>query len=394
VATHLIPLRGFPLARMAFNSLRRRKTALVFAMIALFIGVISLSMGMMVKDISERKISSKPGVFQGYNLTILGPAGQEITIRQAVEAQHPDAVGVEYRTALTGYKIKGRAEEDAGNSTDAASDGSLADLEPVLVGRSDPEGYIISGAHWGSQPDGVYVYRYTNVRAGSQIEVTLLDGTQRVFSVVGTYDIDYQSIKLYPPTGLLTSTDAFMQTSKPDSIAYSMQVAPEKLESTATTLGAALPGATVINLVAYAGRFMQSYRNLYILPIVMALLAMLAGLLLVANAVSLAMLERRYEIGILKTVGYSRRQILTTFGVEYGLVGVLATCVGVFLSEGFLAVMAIANHMAAVILLLSPQSLALIFFCGIGLTLITVIGITWAPASISPAAVLNNMDAG
>jgi putative ABC transport system permease protein len=119
-------------------------------------------------------------------------------------------------------------------------------------------------------------------------------------------------------------------------------------------------------------------------------LALLAGLLLVANSVSLAMLDRRYEIGILKTVGYARRQILFVFAVEYGLVGLLATGAGLRAIEGLLALLAIAARQAAVVLLLNFPSLALIAFCGVGLTLLTVINVTWNPTRVPPLVVLND----
>ena len=111
---------------------------------------------------------------------------------------------------------------------------------------------------------------------------------------------------------------------------------------------------------------------------------------LLAGAVSLAMLERHYEIGILKTVGYARRQILGIFAVEYGLVGLLATGAGLLVVEGLLAVVAIASHQAIALLLLSLPSLALVAVCSLGLTLLTVLGVTWNPTRVSPAIVLNN----
>jgi putative ABC transport system permease protein len=381
VCTRFLPLRGFPLVHMAFNSLRRRGFALVFAMIALFIGVLSMSMGMAVAQISERKISSAPIEMQDYNLNILATAGQETAIRQAVQALNPQKVDVGYRTALEGLHVLGGAP--------LSGSSALTATELALVGRSIPQDYLISGADWGSQPDGVYAYKWANLKAGSQVQAAFRDGTTHTFTVVGSYDINLRSNNLYPPTGLLMTAEAFTRVARPDSLTYFVQVAPDQISRASAALGTALPQATVINLVAYASRFMHSYQNLFTLPIVMSALALLAGLLLVANSVSLAMLDRRYEIGILKTVGYSRRQILSIFAVEYGLVGLLATGTGVLFIQGLLVVLAIAQHLAAYILLLSIPALALIAFCGVGLTLLTVFGVTWEPTRVSPVVILN-----
>jgi ABC-type lipoprotein release transport system permease subunit len=262
-------------------------------------------------------------------------------------------------------------------------------MDAVLVGRSDPVDYVIRGAEWGSQPDGVYVYEGSHLETGSQVKAVFRDGTAKIFKVVGSYTINYRSDNLIPPTGLLMPAQTFTRGVRPDTVTYFIQVAPSQANRTAAELGASLPEATIVNLAAYAGRFMQSYRRLYVLPIVMAGLALLAGLLLVANSVSLAMLDRRYEIGILKTVGYSRRQVLTIFAVEYGLAALLATGAGVLAIEGFLSLLAIAAHLPVAALLLASPSLMLVAFCGVGLTLLTVYAVTREPTRVSPVVILN-----
>jgi ABC-type antimicrobial peptide transport system permease subunit len=48
---------------------------------------------------------------------------------------------------------------------------------------------------------------------------------------------------------------------------------------------------------------------------------MLASVVIIANAVGLALLERRREIGILKSVGYTSRRVLGATLVEQGAIG-------------------------------------------------------------------------
>ncbi|NMB89242.1 MAG: FtsX-like permease family protein, partial [Chloroflexi bacterium] len=376
ICTHAIPLRRFSLARLAFHSLRRRGTALVFAMIALFIGVLSMSLGLVVAQISQHKISGGPLDLPGYNLNVLSTPDQENAIRQAIQALDPQKVGTGYRTGLQGLRMAGD-----GRPIDA--------MDAVLVGRSDPVDYLVSGAAWGSRPDGVYAYQGANLPSGSQVEVGFRDGSTRVFTVVGSYDFNDRAFTLYPPTGLLMTAEAFTRATRPDSLTYFVQFPPQQLDRAAADLGANLPQATVLNLTAYAARYMHSYLRLVPLPLAMAGLAMLAGLLLVANSVSLAMLDRRYEIGILKAMGYTRRHILSTFAMEYGLASLLATATGVLIIQGLLAVLAAANHAPASTLLLTLPSLALAAFSSVGLTLLTVLGMAWNPTRVSPTLVLN-----
>ena len=396
LCARLLPTRGLPLARVAFGSLRRRGFGLVFAMLALFIGVLAMSAGLAVAQVSERRtgVAGQSGGFQGTNLTLLAGADQERAIQQAVQAQAPQKVSVGYRTALEDLSViaNGVLPGDCNDTPDRSLRPvrcAVGSTDAVLVGRSDPEDYVVSGAAWDSQPDGVYAYKWANLEPGSQVVVTLRDGTRKTLTVIGTYDVKHSSIYLYPPIGLLMTAQGFRQVTSPDALTFFVQVAPEQVEDAANALVAALPHATVVNLVAYAGRFMQIYQRTYALPLVLSALALLAGILLVANSVSLAMLDRRYEVGILKAMGYSRAQVLALFALEYGLVSLLATVAGVLLVQGLLALLAVANHVPMTVLLLNFQSLAIIAFCGVGLTLLTVVGVAWDPTRVSPSVVLS-----
>jgi putative ABC transport system permease protein len=121
----------------------------------------------------------------------------------------------------------------------------------------------------------------------------------------------------------------------------------------------------------------------------MAALALLAGVLLIANSVSLALLDRRYEIGVLKTIGYSRRHIMASLAVEYSLVGLIATLAGIGVVQVFFFILAKANDIAAGLLAMTPLQAVLICLCGVGLTLLTVLGFAFHPTQISPSVVLN-----
>jgi putative ABC transport system permease protein len=375
IFTRFMPPKGFPLVRLAVNNLRLHPVAIVFAMIALFIGVLAMSLGITVWQMAGSRISGPPMNLEEYNIELLALSGQESAIRQAVLALDPRKTSMGYRTQLESLQLI--SESSAGHSLDA-----------VLVGRSDPQDYVISGAAWGSQPEGVYAYEGSGINIGSQIQAAFLDGTRRIFNVVGLYNVNYDSMTLYPPLGLLMPTETFSQVAQPDALTVFMQVDPQHVSSTVTALGNALPQATVIDLKSYASRYMQAYQRLYALPIAMAGLALLAGLLLLANSVSLAVIDRRYDIGIFKTIGYARGQILSMFAVEYGLISLLATGVAIIVVQGFLALLALTQSLDPAVLLMNAPSLVIAASCGIGLSLATVIWVAWSPTQVSPAVIL------
>jgi putative ABC transport system permease protein len=207
--------------------------------------------------------------------------------------------------------------------------------------------------------------------------------------VVGAYDLVWSASHLYPPAGLLLPAELLAQTLQPETVTFFAKVPPSRLSRATSELGKALPQATVIDLRAYATRFIQIYKNLFVLAVAMSALALLAGVLLVANSVSLAMLERRYEIGILKTLGYSRRHVLTALGVEYSLIALIASLAGLLVVRGFLFVVGLGNPLAGSVLRMPLPLTGGILAGAVGLILITVFFVTWQPLRMPPGLVLN-----
>lgn len=378
LVTRLLPMRLWPLARMAQTNLKRRSFSSVFAMIALFTGVVALALGVVTSTSAQRALDARLIDFEGDNINIVAPAAQEAAIRQAIAAE-----GVVEHVA-TGYQTAVRSVLPIGFSD--------APLDPVLIGRDEPGEYLIRGAEWGSVPNGVYLYGRREIPEDGQMEVTLMDGSVHRLPVVGSYDLDFESMRPFPQIGLLVPAALSRQLAPPDTIQVSLTVPAAEVNRVVETLGAALPQALVINLPAYAARYTQTYMNLFIFAVAMASLALLAGVLLVANSVSLAMLDRRYEIGVLKAVGYARWQLLFTLLVEYTLTALIATVAGLAAVQIFLIVMAMANDLAGSLLAMTPGAAVAILFSGVGLILLTVLAITWRPVQVSPVVVLNDRE--
>jgi putative ABC transport system permease protein len=145
-------------------------------------------------------------------------------------------------------------------------------------------------------------------------------------------------------------------------------------------------------MVAYAARFTSAYHNLFVFAVSMASLALLAGMLLMANSVSLAVLDRRYEIGVLKSMGYTRWHVLVTLMVEYALIALIAAGAGLVVVRGFLWLMGIQNAMAASLMVLTPLTAGAVASLTLGLTLFTVLAVTWKPTQVSPLVVLNDRE--
>jgi ABC-type antimicrobial peptide transport system permease subunit len=100
-----------------------------------------------------------------------------------------------------------------------------------------------------------------------------------------------------------------------------MKIDPAKLSKAVDIIGNTVPKAYVLNIANITGIINQILNDILLTLTTIASLSLLAGVIIIANAVALAMLERRRELGILKSVGYTRGIILSEVLIENGIIG-------------------------------------------------------------------------
>ena len=150
----------------------------------------------------------------------------------------------------------------------------------------------------------------------------------------------------------------------------------------------ALPFA-VITSIDVDNLFSSTLKNAFIFALFIAGLALTAGAVLIANAVSLAMIERQHEIGVLKAIGYSRRQVLNTITLEYGLIALIASSTGLLWVEALVLALRFIEEEAGELLHIDLATGSLIVLVGAGLTILTALAAAWQPTRVRPLVVLN-----
>jgi putative ABC transport system permease protein len=111
---------------------------------------------------------------------------------------------------------------------------------------------------------------------------------------------------------LLTTNSAVQglsQAGVPQAIFY-LKIAPASVGNALAAAGRLAPNALVLNQNNIADYIDQFLNYILLMFITIAGLSLLAGLIIIANAVALAMLERRRKLGILKSVGYTSGTVL------------------------------------------------------------------------------------
>jgi putative ABC transport system permease protein len=377
LALRLLPTFHFYLLRMARNNMRRRGASLVFAMIALFIGVFTLGLAMVVINGSQEQLQARMLSTEGYNLVVLEEPAQVLAAQTAL-AKVSQRTGIRYEEPVKAI------------TTESGED--LQGTALRLQGRTELWDFAIEGAPWGSVERGAYLPSGIALPAGAQIVVTATDGRQITLTVAGTYSVsgDWDRYLLPAPEGILVPADTLMSLAGEAAYALAAAEVPSKrLESAVQRVGAALPEATVISAADLNDSFSATFKNLFVFAAAMAGLALAAGAVLIANAVSLATIERRYEIGVMKAMGFTRNQVLRTILYEYGLIAGIASLMGLAGVQGFIYGLAFIQEQTADLLLLNPALGLLIVGLSVGLTLLAALAAAWGATSSRPLVILN-----
>lgn len=167
---------------------------------------------------------------------------------------------------------------------------------------------------------------------------------------------------------------------------YSLRVDPEQLPAFKRNINIAVPNALVFSVVDIDAIINQVLNNLIVMLTTVASLAMIAGLIIIANAVALAMLERQREIGILKSVGYTSRSVLATVLIENGLVGLLGSLVAMLLVAG--SITALSQFIFQVQIVVGPWLIALIVAVTSVVTMLVAMLVSWNATHVRPLEVL------
>ncbi len=96
-----------------------------------------------------------------------------------------------------------------------------------------------------------------------------------------------------------------------------------------------------------------------------AAIALLVGTIGVSNTMFMAVMERTHEIGVLKAIGATNRDILLTFTIEAGLIGLVGGLVGVAIGTGFSLLLILIGVQTKVTLELVIGSAIFAFIVGI-----------------------------
>ncbi|HWZ17367.1 MAG TPA: FtsX-like permease family protein [Ktedonobacteraceae bacterium] len=353
----LLPRTWKSNTKIALRNVGRQRARTTTTLLALFVGIFTIGLILVLGQDLRDKINNSLATSLNYNvITIAGN-----TDANALQSQLGTIPGLTKHTQNT----------IASTSPEAINDQPIAEvLKNVPSGYSftslGREGVVASLS-------GVEGYNVANGQIPDTSPVTITDGRNLNASDAGTHNVlvEWQLVHLAPLKGqlgvgstitllsvdkkasetvtivgvyrstgfggniepILSTTDtvrALGPTGFEQTIFY-MKIDTNHIGKALHAIAQAAPSAFVFNL-ANIGDFIDQYLNYMLLTLTtIAGLSLLAGVIIIANAVALAMLERRRELGILKSVGYTSRTVLSEVLIENGIIGAVGALLAMLL---------------------------------------------------------------
>jgi putative ABC transport system permease protein len=142
-----------------------------------------------------------------------------------------------------------------------------------------------------------------------------------------------------------------------------------------------------MNLANISDIIDQMLNDILLTLTTIASLSLIAGVIIIANAVALAMLERRRELGILKSVGYTSQNILGEVLLENGLVGGTSAMTAMLLVS--LVIFLLGRYVfKAVNLAVAPSTAIAMVLGAVLLAMLTATLVAWQARTCRPLKVL------
>jgi ABC-type antimicrobial peptide transport system permease subunit len=399
--------------KMALRNLGRAPGRTTTTLLALFIGVFVVGLVVVLGQGIREAVNGFIAAQFRYNVLALVPRDKRAAFDRALDGQpavkrrEANEVALSTQpTAINGQPIGPRL----GHADDFGPDRISSQVAVIYL--SGLEGFDL--AHGQIPTPGKHFARLTAGRALDASDVgtnnVLLDDdlrklplklevgdrvtvlnpftrTTATLTVVGFYKASDTGVSInLNPSAVFGPVEAARQLGEPWTVVvFSLHVDAEHTGQVTDALNEAVPDALVFNFGDLLAQFGQVLNDLLLMLTAIASLVLFAGIVIIANAVALAMLERRRELGILKATGYTSGRVLAVVLIENGALGGTGGLLGMMLVA---LATALFSRLAETDLGVSPLiTIGLVVLVAV-VAMLTAAVVAWQATRVRPLEVL------
>jgi putative ABC transport system permease protein len=383
-------LRGRPRLRLALANLHRPGAPTASVVLSLGVGLTLLVAVGLVEGNIRREVTEKlPESAPAYFFIDIQPdevAGFDRTVRSV-----PGTSDLEQVPSLRGRITRINGVPAAQAKINPRSAWVLDSDRGLTYAVKPPPGTrLVAGSWWQADYAGpplvsldAEVARDFGLRLGDTLTVNVL-GREVTARIASLREIDWSSltinfVMLFSPGVLEHAPQTFIATAK------ATPGAEEPLLRAVTDRFANITAIRVKDALEAAARILGNVGTAVRLT---ALFTLIAGTLVLGGAIAAEHKRRTYDAVVLKVLGATRRHLLVTFLIEYGVLGTAAAAVAALI--GTLAGYLVITRVMHADWRFLPGSVALTI---LGCTLLTVaLGLvgTWRALGQRPAPLLRN----
>lgn len=398
--------------KMALRNLNRQRARTTTTLLALFVGIFTIGLILILGQNLHDQINNAIANMLDYNAftittnddtaklqnKIKSVPGLEAYQRHTLASTAPVAINDKPIQNL--LPIDENSQPSTGSLGRAGSLYFLSGIEGYDVGKNQlPTNNalsIVKGRNLQSSDastDNVLIANQLadldplHLKVGDTVTLSSIDrASTRIVHIVGIYRFIGFGNGLYPILGTSDTAKALAPAGVSQAIFY-MKISPNKLSSAVDMLGRVVPNAFTLNLANISSIIDQMLNDILLTLTTIASLSLIAGVIIIANAVALAMLERRRELGILKSVGYTSQTILGEVLLENGLVGGTGAMIAMLLVS--LVIFLLGKYVfKAVNLAVAPSTAIAMVLGAVLLAMLTAALVAWQAVRVRPLEVL------
>ena len=398
----LLPRTWKVSTKMALRNIGRQRTRTTTTLLALFIGVFTVGVVLALGQDLQVQISNSFAQNLSYNV-VATTTGNDTTALHSKLSTLPGLTKsrTDTFTQAMPVAINGKPLQQA--LPTAADDRQstiqfLSTVEGYDLAHSTPTSTMTHGRTLNASDAGTNNILISDLltsggpfgmhlKPGDTITLASADGkTQKTLTIVGTYARTSGVSNVGSVLAASSTVSAFSSAKAGSTTVTYMKIDQAQVNNALDKLAKIVPNATVQNLADIGAYIQQLLNSILDMLIAIASLSVIAGVIIIANAVALAMLERRRELGILKAVGYTSSTVLSEVMIENGIVGGVGALLAMLLTTG--AIILLGNLLFSVAFSVS----ALIVLSLIGgsalLAMLTAALVAWGSVRVRPLEVL------
>ncbi len=387
--------------KMALRNIGRQRTRTTTTLLALFIGVFTVGLVLALGQDLQTQIRNSFSQDLTYNVITLTSGTESTQLQEKLSTvpglskTHQDTFTAVLPTAINGEPLQ-KALPTGTDRQEVLS--SLSSVEGYDLKHAVPSSTITQGRNLNASDAGTNNVVITDLlinggpfqmhlKLGDTISLSSNDGkTVKTVTIVGFYSRLSRTDRV---GSVLTATDLTTALSSAKTgvttVTY-MKIDNAQVSKALDVVGKIAPNATVQNLADIGVYIEQLLNSMLDVLVAIASLSVIAGVIIIANAVALAMLERRRELGILKSVGYTRGIVLSEVMIENGIVGAVGALLAMVLVTG--AIVLLGNLLFNLTFSISSTIVFSMIGSALLLAMLTAALVAWGPARIRPLEVL------